>query len=644
MALSSSSSAPNTTMTPTSSAGESPIIDAWKQAVERYKKSLPEKDQKKIQMSTGPKDVVKDIEEWQQRQSRRKSIKVATVVGNGLHRLQRFTATIDMLAQGSPAPGCLLWGSIKFVLKVWDYSQAIIISLCIGGSMGWLQPSGACEQFLDCIASEKNHVDCGLCETLPSVVFNRILIVERSADHLPEHWQIVKDAVDEYEKLCTALNRMVECLPWIEIYEKTFVDSALVHGCVVDFYESAIHFWIQACKSYRRYRLWKMGRKIWEDYDTEFSLLETKMFNCEKKIMENAAAEHMRQAKSARAGQQTVNESLLNTQSSSRKKELTRWLSPMAHEVKYYQEDFKAAIRKRHPDSCQWLFSNAQFMQFSESQVEQAPLLWIYANPGAGKTVLSSFLIDHYQHQKTNNIIYFFCKNSDEDKNTPASIIRSLLYQVLEIIEGPGYCGTLSGDMEASMTKSGQHRALEFNTMWSLFAEHIREMDQPIVILDALDECEERGMLTRNLRALSRSHGVRVIITSRMEIDIHKILNEELSVEIRSEDVDADIKAFIKAKVSKTPLLCQNSIHDMIVDDLCASHGGMFLWVYLVLKELKVCKFVQQVQKTLKKLPRGLDGIYENILQRLCKTLKSPLLELAKKVLVWVVSASVSYT
>lgn len=33
-------------------------------------------------------------------------------------RLQRFTASIDMLAQGSPAPGCLLWGSIKFALTV----------------------------------------------------------------------------------------------------------------------------------------------------------------------------------------------------------------------------------------------------------------------------------------------------------------------------------------------------------------------------------------------------------------------------------------------------------------------------------------------------------------------------------------------
>lgn len=98
--------------------GDSPIIDAWKQALETYKKSLPEKDQKRIKMPTGPRDVVKDIETWQLKQSNRKSAKVATAVGSGLARLERFTDSIDMLAQGCPDPACLLWGSIKFVLTV----------------------------------------------------------------------------------------------------------------------------------------------------------------------------------------------------------------------------------------------------------------------------------------------------------------------------------------------------------------------------------------------------------------------------------------------------------------------------------------------------------------------------------------------
>lgn len=441
---------------------------------------------------------------------------------------------------------------------------------------------------------------------------------------------------------------MVECLQWTEIYSETFVDSSLVSDCVAAFYVSVIRFWTQACKSYRRGRLWKKARSVWDNYDLEFGLLERDMINNGDKIKESAAAENMRQMKSARVDQKAVNQSLLESQNSSRMKELTRWLSPTAYEVGYYQDDFKAAIKKRHQDSCQWLLNNAQFTRFSISQIPQNPLLWIYAKPGAGKTVLSSYLIDHYQQQRTNSmsykVIYFFCKNSDEDKNTATSIIRSLLYQLLEVIEAPEYCGTMSQDIEAAMNKSGQHRALEFGTLWSLFAAQISKLAvQPIVVLDALDECKEPKMLTQHLQALSKSYGIRVIITSRKEKHIQKLLAEELSLEIRSEDIEADIKAFIIAKVSKHQLLRRNSVYGMIVDELSANHNGMFLWVYLMLKELKACSYVQEVQSALKKLPKDLPEVYENILQRLCKSLRDPSLELAKKVFVWVVSASVSF-
>lgn len=429
--------------------------------------------------------------------------------------------------------------------------------------------------------------------------------------------------------------------------EKTFRDSALVSGCVVDFYASVIQFWTQACKFYRRRRLWRSFRKVWDNYDLEFGLLETRMSINANKVKDSADAEHMRRMESARIGQQTVNQSLLNTQNSSRKKHLKKWLSPTAYEVKYYQDDFKAAIRKRHPDSCHWLLNHPQFIQFSQSQIGRNPLLWIFAQPGAGKTTLSSYIIDHYQQKRTNNmshnVIYFCCKNSDEDKNTPTSIIRSLLYQLLEVIEGPKYDGALSHDAETSLTQSGQSRALDFGTVWSLFAAHVSKMTHPIVVLDALNECKEPKMLIRKLKALSRSSGIRVIVTSRPELHIDKLLGDELSLEVRSENIDADIKAFIKAKILKTPLLCESSVYGMIVDRLSTNHGGMFLWVYLMLKELKVCILVQEVQATLKKPPKGLPAIYANVLQRLCESLNSALLELAKKVFLWVVSASVSY-
>ena len=88
---------------------------AFRNARDTYRKSLSEKDVKAIMIPTGPEDVVNEIEKWQKRHV---DSTVAAGVRAGLVRLQKFSASIDMLAQGAPNPACLLWGSIKFVLTV----------------------------------------------------------------------------------------------------------------------------------------------------------------------------------------------------------------------------------------------------------------------------------------------------------------------------------------------------------------------------------------------------------------------------------------------------------------------------------------------------------------------------------------------
>ena len=91
-----------------------------------YRKSLSEKDLSPLSVPAGPEAVVDEISKRQKRQSKSRYAKVATGVWGGLVRLHRFSASIDMLAQGSPSPVCLLWGSIKFVLTVGDIFRYLL--------------------------------------------------------------------------------------------------------------------------------------------------------------------------------------------------------------------------------------------------------------------------------------------------------------------------------------------------------------------------------------------------------------------------------------------------------------------------------------------------------------------------------------
>ena len=98
--------------------GETATITAWKNARHALQKSLTEKEFKSVTLPNRPQDIVHEVETWQLQQSSSKYAKTCAAVRNGLARMERFTGAIDMLAQGTPNPGCLLWGGIKVALVV----------------------------------------------------------------------------------------------------------------------------------------------------------------------------------------------------------------------------------------------------------------------------------------------------------------------------------------------------------------------------------------------------------------------------------------------------------------------------------------------------------------------------------------------
>ena len=359
-----------------------------------------------------------------------------------------------------------------------------------------------------------------------------------------------------------------------------------------------------------------------------------------------ALAEYIGDSRAAKVKQQFVNSELLDAQTLARQKEITVWLAPVAYDVDYFSDDLASARALRHQKTCMWILQKAEVTQLLEDSCEsEKTLLWIYANPGAGKTVLSSFLIDHFKSAESDpvkgNVFYFFCKNTDIDKNKSTVVVRSLLYQLYNSVKNQKAGQSLNHDIGVALDRSGQQKAVNFTVLWHLFSTHVISLVPATIILDALDECQDPNQLIDGLKELSTLRSIRVIVTSRKETHLHNELNSVSSFEIAPEDIDADIAAFVEAKVEASSQLSHPLVRDLVITKLCNAHDGMFLWVYLVLKELKSCISIAQVQDALAKLPTGLDGIYKSILDRLETNLSRSSFDLCSKVLTWVVSAVV---
>ena len=115
--------------TSTSSSGGSATLDAWRNALAGYEKSLPARDLKQLRLPVTHEEVVLCIEEWERKHKQSRHTKYSAAIRACTSRIQRFSASIDQLAQGALQPGCLLWGSIIFALTV--SSSVDLISLDI---------------------------------------------------------------------------------------------------------------------------------------------------------------------------------------------------------------------------------------------------------------------------------------------------------------------------------------------------------------------------------------------------------------------------------------------------------------------------------------------------------------------------------
>lgn len=546
---------------------------AWKKAKEDLEKSLPERDFWRITSLTGPEDILKELETWQTKRAKSKHGRVADQVRDGLARMQSFSRALDLLAQGTPSPGCLVWGSVVFVLTM------------------------------------------------------------------------VQNTTEEYYRICKALTRIIEYLPGVEIYTEAFSDSDLIQGCVGDFYCSLLRFWTKACKSYHRRRLWKFQR-AWSGYETNFGELEEDMVRYQERLEKLANAKHIHESRQAIAEQRLMNGVMLKAQDLEHQRDIMAWLAPEIYEANYYIDDLVAARTARHVATCKWLLSKDVFVHFNQRVLQEGSLFWIYAQPGAGKTVLAAFLVDHFSdshnpHQAP--VLYFFCKNTDAEKNNPSAIIRSLLYQLFQALGKRSMSSSMSKDLTSAMLESSQKRAINFDKMWQIFFRHIADLAPATILVDALDECEDPSTLIENFQSLANSCHVAVILTSRKEAVLYKLLHQSTSIEIMAEDVDADIRAFVEAKVAASSCLSHPSVRDLVISRLCEPHEGMFLWAYLMWKELKSCITLREVQEALQHLPSQLSDVFTTILRRLQESLDKSTSRLCSKALTWIVTAIVSF-
>ena len=291
---------------------------------------------------------------------------------------------------------------------------------------------------------------------------------------------------------------------------------------------------------------------------------------------------------------------------------------------------------RRAKGTGQWLLECPEYHLW-RSKISSS-VMWCPGIPGAGKTVLSSLIIDSLREpEATRNLpesqqgrtgvagIYCNYKSPQTTENMLGSLLQQLLLPLTSISDSDG------------------------NVIRSL-PEALKKYQNTFIVVDALDECYIRRELLKSLRQLlestyndSSDAVLHILVTGRDSVaaDMEREMTPDERLEIRSSE--ADVRSYLQQSLCVQPQLLK-WIKDspefgyLVVEAILSRVSGMFLLARLYTDLLANIPTKRGVRKALETLPRGIDDTYTEAWNRI--SAQNPeQSELGKKVLSWIIHA-----
>ena len=170
-----------------------------------------------------------------------------------------------------------------------------------------------------------------------------------------------------------------------------------------------------------------------------------------------------------------------------REKDETRKLLQALRAKNPYRDQLERTAT-RQPGTCKWFLKHPKFQKWRGDA--HSKLLWVSANPGCGKSVLSKCLVEENlaildpQHA---TICYFFFKDISPDSRSISKAISAILHQLFTKIPD------LVEHAVPAFDENGDELPSMFSTLWEVLENAAADSrsGEVVCILDALDECEE---------------------------------------------------------------------------------------------------------------------------------------------------------
>jgi hypothetical protein len=316
------------------------------------------------------------------------------------------------------------------------------------------------------------------------------------------------------------------------------------------------------------------------------------------------------------------------------------------------------AVAESHARTFQWVFAPKLNSESSEGPI-QIPfsnwlehgkgLFWIAGKAGSGKSTLMKFICQHAKTwakldrwagtDKLVTASYFFWNAGSELQKSQVGLLRTICFDVFRQCPDliPSLCGA-----RLQALRDGPHNAYTAGpadqqaSVWTLdeLSDLIRQLSTQKLVsggrlikfclfVDGLDEFGgEPSDLVRTVRTLSQSPHIKVCASSRPWNIFENAFGADEEKKLVVQDLtNNDILRFTKDLLEQNDSFAHmrtiDTRCDYLIGDVANKAQGVFLWVFLVVRELLKSvengDSIYDLQRRLDTMPPGLEKYFQHM-------------------------------
>lgn len=255
-----------------------------------------------------------------------------------------------------------------------------------------------------------------------------------------------------------------------------------------------------------------------------------------------------------------------NWQSEQETRQMLSWLCPEDNGLQL--SDY---LRRRQEGTGDWILNTDEFREWADG--DRSCTLFCPGDPGAGKTFMSSMILDElhrrFRDDITVGITFFYFNFKSKNELTAEDILANLLKQF--VIKSPSVSDSLSWLCRL-------HRNPLYEELSHALDTVISQHAKTFIVLDTLDESwPSNGSLEKILSTifeLQSQYHINLLATSRSIPDITAKFSNSPSVEIRASD--GDIEKYLRGHMfGLTPYVTNDDLREEVISTIKNTANGM---------------------------------------------------------------------